>query len=162
MLIPHHLNPPISGKGYPRIYSLSRVHGYRWQLQKKTPPFPGFLGKSSRDYGKSKIPLFLSKWELACGPRMHSSGGPGEKMRQVCYLYRDLNHPSTSHNLKSRSNLTQRCSLNHCMVRLWKELHNNRTIQHALHHKWRLTYSEWLDLWQCCSGTEFLAETASI
>ena len=52
--------PPISGIAY------------RWQLQ-KTPPFPGFLGKSARDYGKKKkIPR---KWERACGPLMHSRGG---------------------------------------------------------------------------------------
>ena len=57
MLIPHHLNPPISGKGYPRIYPIyiSGI-GYRWQLQ-KTPPFPGFLGKFSRDYTAKKYPL---------------------------------------------------------------------------------------------------------
>ena len=49
--------------------------GYRWQLQ-NTLPFPGFLGKSSRDYGQ-KYPHFLRKWECASGPLMHSSGGPG-------------------------------------------------------------------------------------
>ena len=95
MLIPHHLNPPISGKGHPRIYPylgkrtskdipLSREKdiqgytpisgiGYRWQLQ-KTLPFPGFLGKSSRDYTAKNTPR---KWERACGPLMHSSGGGG-------------------------------------------------------------------------------------
>ena len=46
---------------------------YHWQLQ-KTPPFPGFLGKSSRDY--AKITPFPRKWEHACGTlSMYSSGG---------------------------------------------------------------------------------------
>ena len=40
---------------------------YRWQLQ-KTPPFPGFLVKSSRDYTAKKYPSFPRKWEHACGP----------------------------------------------------------------------------------------------
>ena len=74
MLIPHHQNPPVLGKGHPRTYPPISGIGYRWQLQKNTP-FPGFLGKSSRDYGQ-KIPTFPRKWERACGLLMHSSGGP--------------------------------------------------------------------------------------
>ena len=44
----------------------------------KTPPFPGFLGKSSRDYTPKIYHLpFPRKWEDACGPLMHSIGGGG-------------------------------------------------------------------------------------
>ena len=63
---------PYLGK---RIYPPISGIGYLWQLQ-KTSPFPGFLGKSSRDYGQ-KIPPpppFPRKWEYARGPLMHSSG----------------------------------------------------------------------------------------
>ena len=55
--------PPISGIGYD------------WQLQ-KTPPFPGFLGKSSRD-NDPKMPPFPRKWEYACGPSCIRVGGGG-------------------------------------------------------------------------------------
>ena len=49
----------------------------------KTPPFPGFLGRASRDYGP-KYPPFPRKWEHPCGPPYAfewvggtSSQGPG-------------------------------------------------------------------------------------
>ena len=61
--------PPISGIGY------------HWQLH-KNPPFPGFLGKSSRDYGQ-KYPPFPRKWEYACSPLMHSRGGGGDVDRSL-------------------------------------------------------------------------------
>ena len=48
--------PPISGIGY------------HWQLQ-KTPPFPGFLAKSSRDYYGQKIPPFSEKMGMRMRPR---------------------------------------------------------------------------------------------
>ena len=41
---------------------------------KKTPPFPGYLGKSSREYGQ-KIPPFPEKMGTRMRPLMHSSGG---------------------------------------------------------------------------------------
>ena len=144
MLIPHHLNPPISGRGYPRIYPLSRVIGYRWQYKKKHPLFLLFSGNipetiyfpckivliyqecgdstcrshneitrqrgqintigvgllRTRNSGKFYTvcviilhgvfcvrpkntpppppPPFPRKWEQACSPLMHSSGGPGK------------------------------------------------------------------------------------
>ena len=71
MLIPHHMNPLISGKGHPRVYPHISGIGFRWQLQKH-PLFLVF-GKSSRVYGQ-KIPPFPRKWELACGPIMLDPG----------------------------------------------------------------------------------------
>ena len=80
MLVPHHLNPPISGKGYtfpPPPPPISGI-GYHWQLQKH--PLSFFLGRSPRDYGQ-KIPPFPENMGIyACGPLMHSGGrlkGPG-------------------------------------------------------------------------------------
>ena len=51
--------PPYLGKRISKDIPPISVIGYRWPLQ-KTPPFPGFLGKSSRDYGKN-IPPFPEK-----------------------------------------------------------------------------------------------------
>ena len=49
---------------------------------KKTPPFPSFLGKSSRDYGQ-QTPPFPRKWEYACGPSCIWVGGGGGWDRTV-------------------------------------------------------------------------------
>ena len=57
MLNPHHLKPPISYLG--KISKDIPPYLRYWvplAIYKKTPPFPGFLGKSSRDYGQ-KYPL---------------------------------------------------------------------------------------------------------
>ena len=51
----------------------------------KTHPFPGFLGKSFRDYGQ-KRPPFPRKWECTCCPLMHSSGGPGGRNDEFVYI----------------------------------------------------------------------------
>ena len=63
--------PPISGKGYTPISGI----GYHWQLQKNTP----FSGLSREIFPRllPNIPPFPRKWEYACGPLMHSSGGGG-------------------------------------------------------------------------------------
>ena len=71
MLVPHHRNPLSREQdNIPPILGI----GYHWQLQKH--PFPGFLGKSSRDPDQ-KYPSFPRKWERACGPLMHSRGVGG-------------------------------------------------------------------------------------
>ena len=65
--------PPYLGK---RIYTCTHVYGYWLPLaMTKTPPFPGFLGKSSRDYGQ-KYPI-SREWECACGPLSGGGGGGG-------------------------------------------------------------------------------------
>ena len=63
--VPHHLDPPTAEKNIPPISGI----GYHWQFL-KTPPFSGFLGKSTPPH----YPLSRKKWESACGPLMHSSG----------------------------------------------------------------------------------------
>ena len=64
MLIPHHLNCPTSGNGYPRIYPPISGIGYRWQLPKH-PLFLIFSGNIfettaniyllSRENGKAHV-----------------------------------------------------------------------------------------------------------
>ena len=78
MLIPHHLNPPISEKD---IQGYTPLHlGYWLPLAiTKTHPFPGFRGKSSRDEGQ-KIPPFPEKMGTHMRPPFAfewGGGGPG-------------------------------------------------------------------------------------
>ena len=76
MLIPHHLNPLSREKDIQaRIYPPSSGIGYRWQLQKH-PLFLVFSENLPETTAK-KYPPFPRLWERACGPLMHSSGGPG-------------------------------------------------------------------------------------
>ena len=77
VLVPHYRNPPtcISGKGYT---PLSRVLVTIGNYNPPPPVFAGFLGKSSRDYGKKyPPPPHCRKMEYACmrPPHIHSSGG---------------------------------------------------------------------------------------
>ena len=65
--------PPISRKKDTPPPPISGI-GYHWHLQ-KTPPFPVFSGNLPETTTKKKIPR---KWECACGPLMHSSGGGGQ------------------------------------------------------------------------------------
>ena len=73
--------PYIGKKIYPLSYILVLYH---WQLQ-KTLPFPGFLGKSSRDYAP-KISPFPRKCEHARGPLMHSSWWGPSKIKSYILL----------------------------------------------------------------------------
>ena len=74
--------PPymISGKGFPRI-SPSKNLGYWLPLAiTKHTTFPGFLGKSTRDYGQNIPPPPLFRELMGTRmrpPYLHSSGGPG-------------------------------------------------------------------------------------
>ena len=70
-----HLNPPYLG-GKDRPPYLWVMHSYHWQLQKKTPPFPGFLWKSSRDCA-NKYLSFLRKWEHRMRPPLCIQMGGG-------------------------------------------------------------------------------------
>ena len=84
--------PPISGKGYPRIYTpLSRVLVTVGNY--KNTPFPGFLGKSSRDYGQ-KIPPFPEKMGTRMRPlciRVGGGGGAGSmKTHGECIFHSSL------------------------------------------------------------------------
>ena len=72
--------PPISGKRISRDIPPYLRYWLPLAITENIP-FPGFLGKSSRDYGQ-KIPNFPRKWERACGPLMHSNGGPGFRVIQ--------------------------------------------------------------------------------
>ena len=57
MPIPHHLTP-LSREKDIQGYTPPPYLGYWLPLATtKTPPFPGFLGKSSRDYGQKIPPL---------------------------------------------------------------------------------------------------------
>ena len=56
------IKPPISG-----------IIGYHWQLQKH-PPFPDFLGKSSRYHGQ-KIPLSRENGNTHAAPHAFVGGG---------------------------------------------------------------------------------------
>ena len=73
-------NPLWNGALIPPISSI----GYRWQLQ-KTPPFPGFLGKYSRDYGQ-KIPPFPRKENAHAAPYIRAWGGGGRDYATVTLL----------------------------------------------------------------------------
>ena len=79
MLVPHHLKPPISGKG---IYL---GIGYYWQLQKH-PLFRALSRNLHETTAKQYHPFYREyAWEHARGPIMHSSvcvgGGGVPKMR---------------------------------------------------------------------------------
>ena len=101
MLVPHHLRPPppppISGKGCTRDYPLSRVLiSIGNYTNKQKTNFPGFVEKSSQDYGL-KIPPFPRKWEYACGPLMHSSEGGGGNGKPHKIIFENLSETWLSH-----------------------------------------------------------------
>ena len=82
--------PPISGKGYPRIYPpisgiLVTVGNY------KNTPFSWFSREIFPRLKKKvqKYPPFPRKWERACGPLMHSSGGPGYRAWAAGFMVRN-------------------------------------------------------------------------
>ena len=70
--------PPISGKISPLSRELATIG-----FNQKCTPFPGFLGKSSRDIVWDKRPYIYThkwyprKWEHTCGPWIRAGGGGG-------------------------------------------------------------------------------------
>ena len=120
MLVPRYLNPPISWKGY-TLYlgywlplAVTQSSGdytakippfpRKWEYacgpscirlgagDRKTPPFPGFLGKIFPRL-LPKIPPFPRKWEYACSPLIHSCGGRGQSDKvslKICECTRPI------------------------------------------------------------------------
>ena len=80
MFVLHHLNPPISGKRYPPISGKDRpTLGWlplAFTKNHPPPPFP-MLSRVIFQRLCPPYPLSREKWEHACGPLMHSSGGGG-------------------------------------------------------------------------------------
>ena len=88
MLIPHHLNPPISRKRISKdIYPPISGIGYRWQLQ-KTHPFFWFSREIfQRLQPKNTPPPFPEKMGTPPPPLMHLSGGPGRILSPLYKLH---------------------------------------------------------------------------
>ena len=80
MLIPHLLNPPISGKGYPRIYPPISGIGYKKHLL--------FLvfSRNLPETTAKKYP-FPEKMRMRVRPLMHLSGCPGNDCSQLLLKY---------------------------------------------------------------------------
>ena len=71
--------PPYIGK---RIYPLYLGYWLPWAITKNTP-FSG-LSREISPRLRPKYPPFPRKWECACGPLMHSSGGGGGGAGLMC------------------------------------------------------------------------------
>ena len=80
MLISHHLHPPISGEMISKDIPLCLRYWLPLAITKKYPLFLVFSGILPETTAP-KYPPFPRKWERACGPVMHSSGGPESRGR---------------------------------------------------------------------------------